>query len=378
MDPRGDRPIKRGWRGSLGALLLGGSLVAMAAREATAEIHDLKGIQKVPKLIKSVQPEYPFYIARAGLIGEVAVVFIIDPKGDVQNPYVVESNNPWFERPAIEAVLKWKFTPGEMNGRVVYVRAQQLIKFELDTGGNVPEIWRVVKGKGQEKLPAQFQWETAPVPARTTYPVYPFDQLKVGTAGKARISYVVGPNGWVVNAKVLEATAPEFGAAVMAMIDGWTFKPAKKKDGTACYAALSSAYEFRPSGRADVPVSDEASAILSDLAKNPGRIVGLKDLDQPLKPLSRRPPVYPGTLDKAGEAGSATIEFFVDKHGDAQLPRIVSCSAPEFGYAAVQAVATWRFDPPKKGGKLVVVRAQIPMDFKKPVVRENNNHEKTP
>jgi len=29
----------------------------------------------------------------------------------------------------------------------------------------------------------------------------------------------------------------------------------------------------------------------------------------------------------------------------------------------VQAVATWRFDPPKKGGKRVMVRARIPVDF---------------
>ena len=44
--------------------------------------------------------------------------------------------------------------------------------------------------------------------------------------------------------------------------------------------------------------------------------------------------------------GDATVEFFVDKNGDVQLPQIISCTMPEFGYAAVQAVATWRFAPP--------------------------------
>jgi hypothetical protein len=33
------------------------------------------------------------------------------------------------------------------------------------------------------------------------------------------------------------------------------------------------------------------------------------------------------------------------------LPRIVSASAPEFGYAAAQAVATWRFTRPERKGK---------------------------
>ena len=99
------------------------------------------------------------------------------------------------------------------------------------------------------------------------------------------------------------------------------------------------------------------------MEKQPEKIATLGELDQPLKPRSRRPPVYPTALEQAGQDGEATIEFFVDKNGDAQLPRILSSTAPEFGYAAVQAVATWRFEVPRKGGKPVVARAQIPIGF---------------
>lgn len=147
------------------------------------------------------------------------------------------------------------------------------------------------------------------------------------------------------------------------MIEAWRFKPAQKKDGTPAYANLGMQYEFRPKGRGDVPVSEEAREILRDLAKNPGAIARLKDLDQPLKPLSRRSPVFPTALKEAGRDGEAQIEFFVDRNGDVQLPRVISGSAPEFGYAAAQAVATWRFEVPRKAGKPVVVRAQIPMEF---------------
>ena len=62
-------------------------------------------------------------------------------------------------------------------------------------------------------------------------------------------------------------------------------------------------------------------------------------------------------------AGEAKVEFFVDRNGDVQLPHIVSCSAPEFGYAAVQAIATWRYSVPRKGGKPVTARATIPLEF---------------
>lgn len=353
------------WAASAAALLWISSTLAFA-QDAPDQLPNTTEVPisgKPPKPIKRREPEYPLSMSRAGLIGAVTVDFIIDTEGNVQNPYVFESNNPWFERPAIDAILGWKFSPGEQNGRLVKARARQLIKFELDRGGNPPELWRVAKGKEHDKLPPELRWDTPPTPKSTMFPVYPFEQLKAGTVGKASISYLVGPDGNVAGAKLREATSPEFGLAVLAMIDAWRFKPAKKKDGTPSFANLHSEYDFRPTGRGDVPVSDEARRILSDLEKKPERIANPADLDRPLQPRSRRPPVYPTAFAKAGQPGEATIEFFVDRNGDAQLPRIVSSSAPEFGYAAAQAVATWRFDAPTVKKKAVAVRVRIPIEF---------------
>lgn len=148
------------------------------------------------------------------------------------------------------------------------------------------------------------------------------------------------------------------------MIDTWEFTPPAKKDGTPCLALIAIDHKFKPSGDGDVPVTHEAREILRLLEKSPANIATLAELDRIPKALSRRQPVYPTALEKAGQAGQAMIEFFIDRNGDAQLPRIVSSSAPEFGYAAVQAVATWRFEPALKDGKIVVARAQIPMEFK--------------
>jgi TonB family protein len=106
--------------------------------------------------------------------------------------------------------------------------------------------------------------------------------------------------------------------------------------------------------------------VVDELHRKEPRIHPLKKLDVMPKALSRRPPVYPSTLREAGRPGEALIEFYIDEKGDAQLPRIVSASAPEFGYAAAQAVATWRFEPPMKNGKPVIARAQIPVAFKLP------------
>lgn len=55
------------------------------------------------------------------------------------------------------------------------------------------------------------------------------------------------------------------------------------------------------------------------------------------------------------------------------LPRMVSASAPAFGYAAVQTVATWRFEPPTSGGKPVMARARVPFTFKASAPRESES-----
>ena len=69
------------------------------------------------------------------------------------------------------------------------------------------------------------------------------------------------------------------------------------------------------------------------------------------------------TVDRSKADGNGLSEFLIDENGDAQLPRIISASAPEFGYAAAQAVATWRFDSPLKAGKKVVTKVRIPVKF---------------
>jgi TonB family protein len=279
----------------------------------------------------------------------------------VRDPHVVESNNPAFERPALDAVLKWKFKPAVKNGHAVNTRAAQEIRFELFGGGDLP--WQINKPKKPETLPPELRWDKAPVPVSTAFPVFPFAALQAETKGRTKVSFLIGPEGLVREARVLEATTPEMGQAVLATMDVWRFKPAQKKDGTPSLAAVAIEHEFDPFGRGDVSVTPSALRILGNLAHRPADIIPLAELDQPPKPLSRRPPVYPSTLEAASQAGQAMIEFFIDEKGDAQLPRIVSSTAPEFGYAAVQAVAAWRYEPPQKNKQPVVARVQIPVVF---------------
>lgn len=314
-----------------------------------------------PQVISRVPPVYPYDQRRAGLQGEVLLEYVVRSDGRIDNVFVVRSNNPWFERPAIDAVLKWKFKPALKGGKPVNTRMQQPILFQLDGGGE--NLWHLKKGRAQKDAPPQFQWDDPPVPVSTAFPVYPFEALRDGKNGKTKINFAIDDKGRIASAHVVEATTPEMGQAALAMIDTWRFKPGKKKDGTPCGALVSIEHEFRISGRGDVPVSDNARWLVEQAGKSPSSLVDLKDLDAPPKPLSRRPPVYPTNLLQRGESGTALIEFIINQLGDVEVPRIMSASAPEFGYAAVQAIATWRFEPVRKAGKIVNARVQIPVNF---------------
>lgn len=349
-------------------LLLSGFLAALAAAFAGDLAKDFPQPDTMPKPLKQAPPVYPLGLRHAGVVGRVTIAAILDEQGSVAEVHVARSNNPFFERPAIDAVMKWKFTPALKNGQPVRVRVQQEIRFDM-SGITTQSLWSIAPPRDPAKLPPEYRWDIAPEPVSTFMPAYPFEALRDGRKGKATVRYVIGSDGRVIAARVMEATAPEFGAATLAMIDGWRFKPARKADGSATYSVVSLTREFVPNGRGDVPVSGSARALLGQIEDKRLVCARAEELDVPLKPVSSRPPIYPSSLREAGQDGEAMIEFYVDKDGDAQLPRIVSATDPAFGYAAAQAVATWRFVAPKRTGKSVVVRAQqlVKFHLKEPI-----------
>lgn len=336
------------------------ALVLSAAAQAAAELK----YDQPPQPIRRVEPVYPSNMIVLEGKGEVILDLVVDAQGRVEDVWAVESTNPWLERAAITAVEQWRFAPAKLAGEPVPAQISQLIVFRVRGNfGDGRDLVTFRKSRDHDKLPVAFQWETPPKAIYAAFPVYPFELLKSGVRGKASIAYIVGPDGLVQKSDIREASHPEIGLAMQAMIDAWRFEPAQNKAGLRCYAMLALEQEFLPRGRGFVPVSDEARQILRDLERGGEGIATARQLDAPLQPRVMRAPVYPTTLREQGPAGEALIEFYVDKFGDAQLPRIVSASAPEFGYAAAQAVATWRFKKPLRGGKAAVVRVQVPIKF---------------
>jgi TonB family protein len=325
--------------------------------------------QTPPRVVKQEPPIYPSAMRRSRIKGEVLLAFVVDDKGNVVNPVVVRSNNTAFDEPAIEAVLKWKFEPAVVDGQPVNTRMSVPIIFAFSDGSGREAVTVDAPGrKAQERLPEEFRYDVAPKPRGMVRPVYPYPLLRDDRKGKATVAFVVGRTGNVEKLEVVEATEPEFGLALAAAVETFKFEPALK-DGHPTQATLKIEEEYNAFAYGSF-VADQESSLLRDEKKKPASIIGADKLDSPLKPLSRRPPVFPLALRGKTDQGQAQIEFLVDEEGHARLPRIAEASDPAFGYAAVQAVSQWLFEPPKAGGKAVVVRVVVPFTFesKSPVM----------
>lgn len=321
--------------------------------------------QTQPRVTSQRHPIYPYAMRASNMRGEVLVDFIVDIEGRVRNAYVVRSLNPSFDDPAVEAVRQWRFEPGRVGDRPVNTHMQVPVIFTLDDtmdGGHGPMTEN--RKADQSKLPEQFRYDTPPRPIGTVRAVYPYALLKAKKEGKAVVRFIIDQKGRVVQSDLGESAAPELGRALQAAVECFTYEPAIKagKPGMAVQAFMQ---EFNRDETWMI-VSSEDLDLLRREEKKPETILLPGALDKKLTPLSQRPPRFPLSVKEETIRGATVIEFLVDEEGRARLPRIVSATEEGFGYAAVQAISAWRFEPPTRGGRPVVVRVQVPITFGPP------------
>ena len=80
-----------------------------------------------------VAPEPPASFARNGVTGLVTVTFLVDDKGNVQDPSVVKSSHRELEESALTAIKKWRFKPARKDGVPVAIKVTIPIKFEVES-----------------------------------------------------------------------------------------------------------------------------------------------------------------------------------------------------------------------------------------------------
>jgi protein TonB len=94
-------------------------------------VYKIGGGVSSPQLLFKVEPEYSEEARKAKFQGTVLLYVEVDEKGLPRNIRVIRPLGLGLDQKAIEAVEKWKFSPGKKDGKPVAVQAQIEVNFRL-------------------------------------------------------------------------------------------------------------------------------------------------------------------------------------------------------------------------------------------------------
>ncbi len=93
---------------------------------------NLKQVDQPPVPIQKVDPEFPPAARRLGAAGKVVVKFLVKADGSVIRASILEADpEGLFDRSALDAIGKWRFTPGIYQGKAVATWVILPVQFRL-------------------------------------------------------------------------------------------------------------------------------------------------------------------------------------------------------------------------------------------------------
>ena len=84
-----------------------------------------------PKALFSPDPDYPEGARQNNLSGTVVLWTIVTTEGTASNIKVAKSAGHGFDEAAIASVKRWKFEPGQYDGKPVAVKINIEVNFKL-------------------------------------------------------------------------------------------------------------------------------------------------------------------------------------------------------------------------------------------------------
>lgn len=289
-------------------------------------------------LVSPVPTNDPGVVFPVGVRGsrtplEVALKFVIEADGTTGRFALTGASSEYAVRAALDLVNALRFEPAKIRDTAVPVEMEQKVTF----------IWT------DELIPA------LDGAVDVSDPVFPHAWL-LGPQepGNATVKFKLAADGSVESTQLVGASHPDFGAALVAAVESWSFTPdpaalAREREYTHVFRLEDAPYGLRR---------------FSAMARNGETVSNLaRGMDDKLTPRSRGILAYPRGLFASAVEGSAKIEFLVDRNGLALMPRIVEATHPEFGWAAATWVNSWRFKPMTRGGNPAELRVVVPVRF---------------
>jgi protein TonB len=120
--------------GTGGALAMGAGGWGAGVEDSLLDAFDVSDLDRRPEAISQVAPAYPSELRKARVEGTVTLVFVLGEDGRVEDPRVESASRPEFERPALEAIRKWRFKPGMKDGEPVRTYLRLPMRFRVTEG----------------------------------------------------------------------------------------------------------------------------------------------------------------------------------------------------------------------------------------------------
>lgn len=122
--------------GGSGGLLAGfGDFKEMTKPEAVKDdVVDAGDLEKRPEPMSQVAPAYPAELRKAKIEGLVTLLCLLNEEGRVEDARIENSSRPEFEKPALDAIRKWRFRPGMKDGQPVRTYFRMPMRFRIATG----------------------------------------------------------------------------------------------------------------------------------------------------------------------------------------------------------------------------------------------------
>ena len=209
--------------------------------------------------------------------------------------------------------------------------------------------------------------DCAPGAIERPLPEYPITLRKTHvTTGLAQVAICIDAEGKLADILVIRYTREEFATATVNALKKWRFTPAIR-NGVPVTAQTELTFHFENTGM--VVVDDVSSIVETFLHGNMRNTIitykpaTLQELDRIPTPISATAPRYGRDLSEKGIHGSVLVEFFIDENGAIRMPAVLKADHPELASLAIDAITTWKFEPPLCRRQPVLVRAQQVFKF---------------
>ncbi len=199
---------------------------------------------------------------------------------------------------------------------------------------------------------------------QTEAPAYPLRLRELNVQeGTVRAVIEVDDTGVLSDYLIVAYSHRLFAESAEYALKRWRFEPAVLR-GQPVTAQVEVNFYFEERGMGIVTVDMDTHLRARFTRDENYRPCTVRELDRIPSLVVAPQPQYSSAMAARGAAGSATVEFYIDEKGAVRMPAVLAIDQPELAAAAVGALKQWRFEPPTRQGKPVLVKARQVFNFR--------------